>query len=142
MFDGIVLVDLVEQLRRDDPDRDRTSALLEAGERRIRPILMTALTTIFGLLPMALSKGAGMAIDYQALAVCMIGGLTCSTLFTLWGVPLAYTLFDDLGRHVRWTLASAASRGRVAIDPVDVSPEAGSLEEGYPTEDLTPRTSG
>ena len=47
-------------------------------------------------------QAPGMSIDYQALAVCMIGGLTCSTLFTLWGVPLAYTLFDDLGRHVRW----------------------------------------
>tara|TARA_R110002126_G_scaffold64513_6_gene165163 strand:+ start:5163 stop:8687 length:3525 start_codon:yes stop_codon:yes gene_type:complete len=118
---GIVLVDKIHRLRVDD-GLDRRTAVIRGAEARVRPILMTAMTTIFGLLPMALSRAPGMSIDYQALAVCMIGGLTCSTLFTLWGVPLAYTLFDDLGRHVRWTLHSATSRVRVAIDPVDPQP--------------------
>jgi hydrophobic/amphiphilic exporter-1 (mainly G- bacteria), HAE1 family len=115
---GIVLVDKIHRLRVED-GLDRRTAVIRGAEARVRPILMTALTTIFGLLPMALSQAPGMSIDYQALAVCMIGGLTCSTLFTLWGVPLAYTLFDDLGRHVRWTMHSGTSRKRIQIDPVD-----------------------
>jgi HAE1 family hydrophobic/amphiphilic exporter-1 len=76
---------------------------------------MTALTTIIGLLPMALSEPASDGIDYRALATCVAGGLTVSTFFTLWVVPLAYTMLDDLSHRVsermRWALRPARRRG-------------------------------
>jgi HAE1 family hydrophobic/amphiphilic exporter-1 len=71
--------------------------------------LITALTTVAGLLPMALTEPPGESIDYRALATCVAGGMALSTLFTLWVVPLAYTLLDDLrhafpARVVHWRL--------------------------------------
>jgi len=99
---GIVLIDKIHRIRRSGVDRKR--AVLDGAEARVRPILMTALTTIFGLLPMALSTASSDGIDYRALATCVAGGLAVSTFFTLWIVPLAYTVFDDLGRGLRWTL--------------------------------------
>ena len=59
---------------------------------------MTALTTVMGLVPMAMTEPSGESFDYRALATCVAGGLTFSTLFTLWVVPVGYTLFDDLGK--------------------------------------------
>ena len=67
-------------------------ALTEAGRRRLRPILMTTLTTILGLFPLALGIGEGS--DAQApLARAVIGGLTASTLITLVLIPAIYSLF-------------------------------------------------
>ena len=57
---------------------------------------MTALTTVFGLLPMAVSEPATNAVPYRALATIVAGGLITSTFFTLWVVPVAYTLLVDL----------------------------------------------
>ena len=91
---GIVLVDLVTQLRADG--MERTEALLHAGERRIRPILMTALTTICGLLPMALGSSDFIGIPYAPLGRVVIGGLVSATLLTLLFVPYLYALLDDL----------------------------------------------
>ena len=62
---------------------------------------MTALTTVFGLLPMATAPTSGEGIDYRALATCVAGGLALSTFFTLWMVPLAYSLADDLWQGMR-----------------------------------------
>jgi hydrophobic/amphiphilic exporter-1 (mainly G- bacteria), HAE1 family len=94
---GIVLIDKIHRLRVDDGLK-RFDAVLEGAAARVRPILMTALTTIFGLLPMALGAAPREGIDYRALAVCVAGGLAVSTFFTLWVVPLAYTVMDDFGR--------------------------------------------
>jgi hydrophobic/amphiphilic exporter-1 (mainly G- bacteria), HAE1 family len=91
---GIVLVDLVTQLRAGGMDRQE--ALLQAGERRIRPILMTALTTICGLLPMALGSSDFIGIPYAPLGRVVIGGLISATLLTLLFVPYLYALLDDL----------------------------------------------
>ncbi len=87
---AILLVDQTDRLSRDGmPVRD---ALIEAGRRRLRPILMTTLTTILGLLPLALGIGEG--ADAQApLARAVIGGLTASTLITLVLIPAVYSLF-------------------------------------------------
>lgn len=108
---GIILIDRIHRLR---ADHDRDSAVLEGSATRVRPILLTALTTIFGLLPMAIAEPSGEGIDYRALATCVAGGLGVSTLFTLWVVPLAYTLFDDLAQTVTsrlgWALASRRAR--------------------------------
>jgi HAE1 family hydrophobic/amphiphilic exporter-1 len=102
---GIVLIDRVHRLR---ATVERSQAVIEGCSQRVRPVVMTAMTTVIGLLPMALREPAGDGIDYRALATCVAGGLTFSTFFTLWVVPLAYTLFDDLARvllaRVRWAL--------------------------------------
>ena len=84
---GIVLIDYAHRLR--DEGRPFTEALEIAGRVRLRPILMTTLCTLFGLLPLALGLGAGAELQ-RPLAVAVIGGLTLSTFVTLYLVPLAY----------------------------------------------------
>lgn len=91
---GIVLVDLVTQLR--GQGVERTAALLEAGQRRIRPILMTALTTICGLIPMAVGSSGFIGIPYAPLGRTVIGGLMAATVLTLVFVPFLYTVLDDV----------------------------------------------
>ncbi len=95
---GIVLIDRIHRLRLEG--RPRREAVLDGSASRVRPIVMTAMTTIFGLLPMTIAEPPADGIDYRALATCVAGGLAISTFFTLWVVPLAYTLMDDLGHAV------------------------------------------
>ena len=85
---AIVLVDYINLLRREQ-NMDLTDAIVEAGRLRLRPILMTALTTILGLVPMALGFGVGAEIQ-ASLARVVIGGLLASTLITLVLIPLVY----------------------------------------------------
>ena len=88
---GIVLVDYINQLRREG--MSKKSAIVEAGKTRLRPILMTALTTILGLLP--LSIGMGMGADMvQPMAIVTVGGLVYGTLLTLFVVPCIYDIFN------------------------------------------------
>lgn len=84
---GIVLLDYAHRLR--DEGRPFTEALEVAGRVRLRPILMTTLCTLFGLLPLALGFGAGAELQ-RPLALAVIGGLTLSTFVTLYLVPVAY----------------------------------------------------
>ena len=91
---AILLVDHTNLLRHRDsmPLRE---AIEEAGRRRLRPILMTTLTTVIGLVPLALGLGEGG--EAQApMARTVIGGLTSSTLITLVFVPVVYSLFEGL----------------------------------------------
>jgi len=88
---AIVLVDYANQLRRDG--RGKVEALVEAGRVRLRPILMTSATTIFGLLPMALGLGEGAELR-TPMALTVIGGMVTSTLLTLLVVPAVYSLLD------------------------------------------------
>jgi HAE1 family hydrophobic/amphiphilic exporter-1 len=88
---AIVLVDAVNQLRREG--WSRREALVQAGERRLRPILMTTGTTVLGLLPMALGLGEGAELR-APLAVTVIGGLSVATLLTLVVIPVVYLLVD------------------------------------------------
>ena len=88
---GIVLVDYINQLRADG--MARRAAILEAGKTRMRPILMTSVTTILGLADMALSRAAGSAI-MQPIAVVCIGGLIYATLMTLLVVPCIYDIVN------------------------------------------------
>lgn len=90
---AIVLVDYINTLRRDGMDRD--DAVKLAGPTRLRPILMTTLTTVLGLLPLAVIRGEGSEIQ-SPMAIAVIGGLILSTLLTLILVPVMYTLFDNL----------------------------------------------
>jgi HAE1 family hydrophobic/amphiphilic exporter-1 len=90
---AILLIDYTATLRARGAERD--AALIEAGTTRLRPILMTTLATIFGMLPVALRIGR--ASEQRApMAVVVIGGLLLSTLLTLVVIPVLYTLFDDL----------------------------------------------
>ena len=87
---GIVFIDYTNQLRREG--MGRKEALLQAGKTRIRPILMTAFTTILGLLTMALGVGSG-ADMVQPLGIVTIGGLLYATILTLFVVPCVYDIF-------------------------------------------------
>jgi HAE1 family hydrophobic/amphiphilic exporter-1 len=115
---GIVLIDRIHSLRKEG--LERTAAILEGSANRVRPVMMTALTTVAGLLPMALSEPPGQGIDYRALATCVAGGMCIATVFTLWVVPLAYALLDDLrtafsARVVHWRVrTSTPIQGTVA----------------------------
>lgn len=94
---GIILIDLVNRLR--DDGLSRREALLRAGPVRLRPILMTTLTAILGLLPMAVGGGEGAEMR-APMAITVIGGLAVSTLLTLVVIPVVYTLLDrrpDIG---------------------------------------------
>lgn len=90
---SIILVDYIQILRRQG--MDRYEAILEAGRSRLRPILMTTLTTVLAMVPLGLAIGEGAEMQ-QPLAVTIIFGLTVSSIFTLLLIPVVYTLFDDL----------------------------------------------
>jgi len=88
---AIVLVDYINRLREEGMAREE--AIVEAGRVRLRPILMTTLTTILGLVPMALGLGEGAEIR-QPMAITVIGGLAVSTLLTLIVIPTLYSVLD------------------------------------------------
>ena len=99
---AIVLVDYINLMRR-EKDLDLVDAVAEAGRLRLRPILMTTLTTVLGLVPLALGIGAGAEIQ-AALARVVIGGLTASTLVTLVLIPVAYVSIERAAVAVRTRL--------------------------------------
>ena len=86
---SILIVDVAHHLRQDG--RDAADAAREACRMRMRPILMTTLATLFGLLPMAFHLGSG-SEAYAPLAIAVIGGLACSTVLTMFLVPAAFVL--------------------------------------------------
>lgn len=88
---GIVLVDYINQLRLEG--EEKKEAIIEAGMTRMRPILMTALTTILGLSTMALGMGMG-ADMMQPVAIVTIGGLLYATVTTLFVIPVMYDMFN------------------------------------------------
>ncbi|MBN1335726.1 MAG: efflux RND transporter permease subunit [Deltaproteobacteria bacterium] len=111
---GIVMVDYINQLRA------RGLGLMEATAQgaatRLRPVLITSLTTIIGTVPMAVNRGEGSS-TMAPLALTIIGGLTTATFLTLLVVPVVYTLMDGMGVRVRATFlrwfhrAEAEARG-------------------------------
>jgi HAE1 family hydrophobic/amphiphilic exporter-1 len=94
---GILLVDFTNQLK--EQGKSTREALLEAGPIRLRPILMTTIAMIAGMVPVALARGDG-AETRVPMAIAIIGGLTTSTLLTLGVVPVFYSLVDGLRRRV------------------------------------------
>ena len=88
---AIVLIDYANQLRSEG--YSKREALKHAGEVRLRPILMTMLTTVLGLVPMALGWGEGAEIR-SPMAIAVIGGMVFSTMLTLIFIPVVYELFD------------------------------------------------
>ncbi|MBS3975773.1 MAG: efflux RND transporter permease subunit [Syntrophomonadaceae bacterium] len=94
---AIILIDYINTLRRQGMSREE--AIKTAGPIRLRPILMTALTTILGLFPLALGFGEG-AEAQAPLATVVIGGMVFSTFLTLVLIPVVYTLLEDLGQRL------------------------------------------
>ncbi|MFE5322023.1 efflux RND transporter permease subunit [Paenibacillus sp. NPDC056579] len=90
---AIVLIDRVQQLR--EAGHSVRDALLEAGQTRLRPIIMTAGATVIALMPLALGLSKGTIIS-KGLAVVVIGGLTTSTLLTLLVVPIVYEMIENM----------------------------------------------
>ena len=91
---GIVMVDYINLLR--ERGSGITQAVIASGKSRLRPVLMTSLTTILGMLPMALGIGEGSEL-WQPMGISIIGGLTFSTLLTLLVVPVMYSIFGGAG---------------------------------------------
>ena len=95
---AILLVDHVNRIRADEPDLPLDAAIVRGTVERVRPILMTTITTVFGLLPLVMfGESAGSNI-WDALALVLIGGLLSSTLFVLTITPAVYGLLERLGR--------------------------------------------
>ncbi len=90
---GILLVDYINVLR--GRGMERWDATLQAGQTRLRPILMTTFAMIFGMIPVAFSFGEGSEFR-SPMGQAVIGGLITSTLLTLFIVPVVYTIFDDI----------------------------------------------
>ncbi|MGD2114252.1 MAG: efflux RND transporter permease subunit [Acidobacteriota bacterium] len=90
---GIVLVDYINRLR--NQGHERREAILLAADRRFRPIMMTALTTICGMIPLTVGGASSIGLSYTSFGLTLIGGMTTATLLTLLVVPVSYTLFDD-----------------------------------------------
>ncbi|MEH0109198.1 efflux RND transporter permease subunit [Tersicoccus sp. MR15.9] len=132
---AIVLIDLINQYRRPAPGRPAMSladAITTGARRRLRPILMTALGTIFALIPMALGLTGGGGFISQPLAVVVIGGLISSTALTLILVPVLYRLLEG------WRERRAERRGRGAVpaspevaDATDVHRGGGGAEPAF-----------
>jgi len=91
---AIVLIEFINNQKRENPDMPRMQQVVNAGIVRMRPILMTSLTSILGFLPMALdSEGGGVMM--QPLAVALVGGLTVGTFLTLFVIPVIYSIVDE-----------------------------------------------
>ena len=114
---GILLVDFTNQER--EKGHEREPSILVAARERLRPIIMTTVAMIFGMIPLALAIGAG-AEQRAPMARAVIGGLITSTILTLFVVPVMYTLLDDLGAAVvaRLRHAPTATSPAPAPEPV------------------------
>ncbi len=113
---GIVLIDHINNLRRQG--LSRSEAILSGCRERFRPILMTATTTIVGLIPLALGTTGMFQLRYFPLARTVMGGLISATLLTLVVLPTYYTLLDDLALWLKriWWL-SHPNRSEAASKP-------------------------
>ncbi|MBM3313864.1 efflux RND transporter permease subunit, partial [candidate division WOR-3 bacterium] len=103
---GIVYIDFVNQLRRGQ-GMPLEEAVKEAGRVRLRPILMTSLTTIFGLIPLALQIGEGSEF-WSPLGRAMIGGMMVSTFLPLVFIPVLYVIFENRSERARLRRAAVS----------------------------------
>ncbi len=105
---GIVLVDYANRLR--SSGADRSEALLMAAKHRFRPIVMTALTTMCGMIPLTFGSSQGADVNFKSFGLVLIGGMASATLFTLVVVPVFYTLIEDARDGVSNIMASVFDR--------------------------------
>ena len=112
---GIVLVDYANRLRRSGVER--SEALLMAARHRFRPIIMTALTTICGMIPLTFGSSVEMGINFKSFGLVLIGGMASATLFTLLAVPVFYTLIEDAREAGSNIMASVFDRSSKSNSP-------------------------
>lgn len=105
---SIVMIDLVNQFR--DRGMERREALLNGCQARLRPVLMTSLTTLMGMVPMAFFAGEGMGQMFAPIGQAVIGGLTTSTILTLTLTPVLYAWADDAAIWLADVWAGARAR--------------------------------
>jgi multidrug efflux pump subunit AcrB len=105
---GIVLVDLINRLRAEGVRR--SEAVLTACRQRMRPIVLTSMTTAFGLIPMAIGSASFVGTPYYPMGRMILGGILVSMVYTLVLLPLIYTIVDDIGVAVRGWLNTVFGR--------------------------------
>ena len=110
---GIVLVDYTNLLRK--RGKGIHAACIEAGGNRLRPILMTTLTTVLGLVPVAFARGEGSNL-VQPIAKTVVGGLTVATLLTLYLVPVIYAIFNRLSENHARKVAERRAKRRALVE--------------------------
>ena len=130
---AIVLIDLVNQYRKEG--RSVIQSLFDGARQRLRPILMTALATIFALTPMALGLTGDSGFISKPLAIVVIGGLFSSTLLTLILVPTLYWLVE--GRRERKQLRAERKAARKAKRTAKKSPEAPAVSQSVKSVTIT-----
>jgi len=115
---AILLITYAVQLM-DEHGVGRDEALILANQRRMRPIFMTVVSMILGMLPLALKTRAGAEI-YNGLAMAVVGGLCIAGLFTLIVIPVVYTTTDDVRNHF-WKVKPINFDAALAEQPADNS---------------------
>jgi len=117
---GIVLIDYVNRLR--TQGMSRHDAVLQATHLRFRPIMMTAITTIGGMVPLAIAGQSSIGLSYTSFSMTLIGGMSTATLLTLLVVPVFYTFFDDAREAFGAALRRALKGKTAATEPEAEAP--------------------
>ncbi|MGJ8572127.1 MAG: efflux RND transporter permease subunit [Hoeflea sp.] len=129
---AILLVDFAVELIR--TGRDRVEAMIEAGQKRARPIVMTSIAMSAGMLPSALGVGEGGSFR-APMAIAVIGGIIVSTVLSLVVVPSFFLIMDDLSRLLSWTFSRFVGPKEEEIDVLE--PEAMTVAIGENAEEIT-----
>ena len=128
---AILLVDFAVELIRSG--RDRMEAMIEAGQKRARPIVMTSIAMSAGMLPSALGVGEGGSFR-APMAIAVIGGIIVSTVLSLVVVPSFFLIMDDLSRLLSWIFSRFIGPKEEEIEPME--PEALTVAVGENAEEI------
>ncbi|MBR1565715.1 MAG: efflux RND transporter permease subunit, partial [Oscillospiraceae bacterium] len=135
---GIILVDYTSLLV--DRGRVLKDACLEAGASRLRPVLMTTLTTVLGMLPMCFTSSNGSASMVQPIGVAVVGGLTSSTFVTLFFIPVLYSLVMKPKNAKQSRIQLALTQVKAKAAPVATAAQAAPVATAAPAVAATATT--